>query len=65
MMFPKIKKISKLEINKLPLISYTGEINFCDSYEKAEIYATKILKEKIIGFDTETKPTFKKGIAIL
>ncbi len=61
MLFPKIKKISKLEINKLPLISYTGEIKLCDNNEQAEIYAAKILKEKIVGFDTETKPTFKKG----
>ena len=55
------KKISKEEINLLPIISFTGEILLCDSKELAESSAKKLLEEKIIGFDTETKPSFKKG----
>lgn len=55
------KKISKEEINLLPIISFSGQIILCDSKELAEHSAKKLLKEKVIGFDTETKPSFKKG----
>ena len=61
MLFPNQKKISKKEINLLPFISFNGQICLCDNEKKINDAAKKLKKEKIIGFDTETKPSFKKG----
>ena len=59
--FPDIKKITKDEINELPLFSYKGEIICCSTPHDTEKAAQELIKEKIVGFDTETRPTFKKG----
>jgi len=61
MLFPNQKKISKKEINLLPFISFKGQIYLCDNEKKINDAAKELKKEKIIGFDTETKPSFKKG----
>ena len=61
MLFPTQKKISKKEINLLPFISFNGQICLCDNEKKINDAAKELKKEKIIGFDTETKPSFKKG----
>lgn len=53
--------ISKEELKVLPLKSFEGEIEVVTNYEQA-IAATNYLKNfKTLGFDTETKPSFKKG----
>ncbi|HQB28355.1 MAG TPA: 3'-5' exonuclease [Paludibacter sp.] len=53
--------ISKEEVNKLPLVFFEGEIIIVDTEKKAK-KAIKILrKQKIVGIDTETKPSFRKG----
>ncbi len=59
--FPDIKKITKDKINELPLFSYKGEIICCSTPNDTEKAAQELMKEKIVGFDTETRPTFKKG----
>jgi ribonuclease D len=52
--------ITTEEINKLPLCYFKGQIHVIDNCDYPDILS--ILKnEKIIGFDTETKPSFKKG----
>ena len=52
--------ISKEEVNKLPLVFFEGEIIIVDTEKKAK-KAIKILrKQKIVGIDTETKPSFKR-----
>ena len=61
MLFPTQKKISKQEINSLPFISFNGQICLCDNEKKINDAVKELKKEKIIGFDTETKPSFKKG----
>lgn len=56
-------KISKEELNKLDLITFEGNIH-CIRSDKDIANAIKILKKsKVIGFDTETKPNFKKGVS--
>ena len=57
--FPK--KISKKEIQLLPLKSYDGELIFVNTPELAQQSTTEICKETLIGFDTESKPAFNKG----
>lgn len=55
------KEISKDEINELDLKAWEGEIVLIDDEESIPSAVQEILKEKYIGIDTETKPTFKKG----
>lgn len=54
-------KISKEILNKLPLVAFEGEIITIDNIEDSYNVSLFLKKEKILGFDTETKPVFKKG----
>ncbi len=53
--------ISKDEINALPRKSYTGAIHMVDSDEKMHAAVRALAVEKVLGFDTETRPAFKVG----
>ena len=55
------RKISKAEINELPLIAWEGEIQILESPEEMEAAASILANESHLGFDTETRPSFKKG----
>lgn len=55
------KEITKDEVNVLPLGKFEGEIVVVDKPAKLEYAIEDIENENIIGVDTETKPTFKKG----
>ncbi|MEX0326730.1 MAG: 3'-5' exonuclease [Puniceicoccaceae bacterium] len=59
-MAPSIK-ITKDEINALPLKAYEGPVTIVDSDEKLEKALVALRKEKVLGFDTESRPSFKKG----
>lgn len=56
------KEITKAEVNDLPLGKFEGEIVIVDTPIKIADAIEDIESENIIGVDTETKPTFKKGI---
>lgn len=53
--------ISNQEVNDLPLVRYEGRIQLIQKIEDAEKAAKILLNEKVLGFDTESQPTFKKG----
>lgn len=53
--------ITKEEINQLPLLQFGGEILIANTLDEAEGYASYFLNQPLIGFDSETKPCFKKG----
>ena len=53
--------IDNEEILKLPRTSYSGNIRVISSEEELNTWLPFLLKSRIIGFDTETKPSFKKG----
>lgn len=53
--------IPKELINKLPVVQYPGVIHLIDTEEDALAAIETINQFKVIGFDTETKPNFKKG----
>lgn len=55
------QKITKEEINVLPRKSFNGEIIYVDSPEAFHKFFPEINGNKLLGFDTETKPSFKKG----
>jgi ribonuclease D len=57
----QLKKISKAEINNLPMIAWEGPIQILNTLEEMELAAETLLQETHLGFDTETRPTFKKG----
>ena len=49
------------EILKLPLYAYDGEVVCVDTMEKFREVKDELFLETLWGFDTETKPCFKKG----
>jgi ribonuclease D len=55
-------EIEKEDIEKLALGGYNGDIELIDTPALLTQVLPEILSEKVIGFDTETKPSFKKGV---
>lgn len=55
------ENISNEEINDLPIYKFDGGIFLIDSLEKLDYYLPLLKNKEILGFDTETKPSFKKG----
>lgn len=53
--------IENEEILKLPRISYPCEIKVITNEVDLNTWLPVLIKSRIIGFDTETKPSFKKG----
>lgn len=53
--------ISKEEVNELPLGQFEGEMYLIDHPDQVEEAVDFLEDQHIIGFDTETKPSFKKG----
>ena len=53
--------ITKEDISKMDPITFPGRIVIVDSLDEAERAVMYLKQETIIGFDTETKPAFKKG----
>lgn len=59
-MFPK--SITKEEILELPLWQYEGPVKVISDDESLDEALHEIHKAPVLGFDTETKPAFKKGV---
>jgi ribonuclease D len=55
--------ISKDAINELPLKQFEGKVIVVEDPVRVSEIVEKLQKEKAIGFDTETKPSFKKGVS--
>ena len=55
------RRISKAEINELPLIAWEGKIQVLETVEEMKAAASTLVNESHLGFDTETRPSFKKG----
>lgn len=56
------RTITKEEIKLLPKNSFEGKIIVIDNFPLFNKYIPVIQKEKLWGFDTETRPAFKKGV---
>ncbi len=59
--FAVMISISKEQVSSLPVMEYDGRtivINYPKDADKAIKY---LLSQPIVGFDTETRPSFKKG----
>ncbi len=57
--------ITEDEIKELPLFSYNGNVVVVDNKETYHKILPELFLDNILGFDTETKPCFKKGMANL
>ena len=53
--------VNKEDINKFPLIKFDGTIHLIENENDLIRSRGVLLKSNILGFDTETKPAFKKG----
>jgi len=54
-------EISKEEVAELELIQYEGPIQVIDTEEALDREIEQIAQQPVLGFDTETRPSFKKG----
>lgn len=55
------KKFTKDDINALPLRRYEGDIVIVRTEEELQDAVEQMKQEQLLGFDTETRPTFRKG----
>lgn len=55
-------KIDNEQTSKLPAIEFRGEIRIIDREEQVEEACRYLASQPVIGFDTETRPSFKAGI---
>ncbi|MDE7026177.1 MAG: 3'-5' exonuclease domain-containing protein 2 [Paramuribaculum sp.] len=53
--------IPKATLSELPTVSFPGEIIVIDTVEAVPQAVEYLRNHKIVGFDTETRPTFHKG----
>ena len=57
--------ITKSEINEKPLLQYEGSYTLVNRQEDLGAVLEDVRKESLLGFDTETRPAFRKGESYL
>ena len=55
------RTISRDDINALPIRRYEGEVRLVAAREEMERAMADFASERIVGFDTETRPSFRAG----
>jgi len=63
--FSTVRAISRESLNELPVRRYEGHVEFVDTPAKLHAALTDIRNERVTGFDTETRPAFRKGESYL
>ena len=53
--------IPREELMQLPILRYKGPIRLAETKADLERAARELSRERIVGFDTETRPAFRKG----
>lgn len=56
-----LRQITREEMNALPIRRYDGTVHLVETADMLERAAEDILRESAVGFDTETRPAFRKG----
>jgi ribonuclease D len=56
-----LRSVSREEINALPIRRYEGEVRVVSAPHDLAPALTDILQETVVGFDTETRPSFRVG----
>lgn len=54
-------KIDKKDIAKMPVAAFKGKIVLIDTMAEAEKAVFYLMKQPLVGLDTETRPSFRKG----
>ena len=54
--------IDKEQVNTMPVISFDGQIVVVDSMATVNAAIATLRKYPLVGFDTETRPSFKRGV---
>ncbi|MBQ5620047.1 MAG: 3'-5' exonuclease domain-containing protein 2 [Alistipes sp.] len=60
---PFIHKIDNEQTAQLPAIEFRGKICIIDREEQVEEACRHLAAQSVIGFDTETRPSFKAGVS--
>jgi len=55
------KRLDKETINQFPLIRFHGSVKVAENAKAFQRYASKLRKQRVLGFDIECKPNFKRG----
>ena len=55
------RAFSKDEVNSLPLFRYEGPVTLVRTRDDLSAAMERINEERLLGFDTESKPIFRKG----
>lgn len=55
------ERITKQEINELPLARFPGRIHIVTTPAAVELALEQLSQYPILGFDTESRPSFRKG----
>lgn len=56
------RAFTKDEINRLPLRRYQGPVEVINSPDGLPSAVAGLAQERLLGFDTESRPSFKKGV---
>jgi ribonuclease D len=56
-----LRRVSREEINDLPIRRYEGEVHVIAGPHELAPAMADILQETVVGFDTETRPSFRVG----
>lgn len=56
-----IVSIDKQTINQMPLVTFEGRIHIIDTVSRVKSAVTALRTAPVVGFDTETRPCFKRG----
>ena len=54
-------KITKDEVNLLPVVIFEGKITLVDDLSKIDPAIEELRRSPVVGLDTETKPSFTRG----
>jgi len=55
------RSISRGDVNELPIRRYEGAVRLIESPEDLKRAMADIRQESVVGLDTETRPSFRKG----
>jgi len=61
MQHPTTKRLTKEQVNALPLAKWTGTTRLISSNAQLTGILPQLEQETVLGFDTETRPAFRKG----
>lgn len=57
-----LNKITDEDVKLLPKIGYDGVVHIIDNYKDQNMAADYLSRYRVIGFDTESRAVFKKGV---